>query len=158
MAQLQKNFSATNLNFLARLLIFVLSIGASFGIQFPADPTTLGTDIATTLTTGGMYAVIAILAVSVIMPVVNFIRSKPGTRWLEVLSSPNTWIYVANFLLGMLILNGVAIPDGTSEALVGAAFAKDWAALFTVAGANIIDPFIRWLRDKRNKAVTANAR
>lgn len=152
MALVKTNFSASNPNFWARLLIFVLAIAARFGIQFPSSPEVLGPDIVTTLTGGSLYAIIAILAISVIMPVVNFIRAPSGIKLWDVISSPNTWVYVLTFLLGLLVMKGVPIPDGTAEALVGAAYAKDWAALFTIAGANVIDPFVRWLRDRRNKA------
>jgi hypothetical protein len=150
---MQTNFKSSNLNFVARLIIFALSVLALIGVKFPDDPTTVGTDIATTLSTGGFIAVVGILAVSVIMPIYNFARTKPKVNIWSVLGSPNFWIYAATFVFGILTLNGINIPEGTSEQLIAAIYAKDWTNLATIAIANILDPLIRYFRDKRNGIV-----
>lgn len=153
MAQTQA-FSASNPNFWARLVIFVLGLLTALGIDFPQSPETLGTEITTTISSSGFYAVLGLMAVSVIMPIYNFIRSKPKLSAAAFFGSPNTWIYIGSFVGGLLVLIGINIPDGTAEAIVGAAYAKDWSALISIMAANILDPFIRWLRDKRTKEVT----
>lgn len=153
----KKNFDATNLNFWARLVIFVLGLLATLGVKFPADPVSLGTDIVTTLTTGGWYAVLGLMAISVIMPIYNFIRSKPKLSLAAFLGSPNTWLYLATFLVGVTIVLGIKVPEGTGEAIVGAIYAKDWSGLISIMAMNILDPFIRWLRDKRNAELAAGS-
>ena len=153
----KKNFDAGNLNFWARLAIFVLGLLATLGIQFPQDPVSLGTEIVTTLTTGGWDSVLGLMAISVIMPIYNFIRSKPKLSLAAFLGSPNTWLYLATFLVGIMLTFGIKIPEGTGEAIVGAIYAKDWSGLISIMAINIFDPIIRWLRDKRNKELAAGS-
>jgi len=152
---LQKNFSASNLNFWARLVIFILGLLATIGIRFPQDPVSLGTDIVSTLSTGGWYSVLGLMAVSVIMPIYNFIRSKPKISLMAFLGSPNTWLYLATFLVGVMITLGINVPEGTGEAIVGAIYGKDYIGLVTIMATNILDPLIRWFRDRRNEELAA---
>ncbi len=144
-----KNFDAGNLNFWARLAIFAFSVLAMIGIKFPDDPTTMAVDIVTSISTSGFIGVVGILAVSVIMPIYNFARTKPNISLEAIFGSPNFWIYLVSFLVGVAVLFGINIPNGTAEQLVGAVYAKDWIGLFSVAFANIVDPIIRWFRDRR---------
>lgn len=143
------SFSASNLNFWARLMIFGFSVLSLIGIKFPDNPTDMTVDITTSLTTGGFIGVVGILAISVIMPIYNFVRSKPKINFLALIGSPNFWIYAGSFVFGIAVLFGINIPDGTAEQLVGAAYAKDWTLLFSIAVANIFDPIVRWFKDKR---------
>lgn len=152
---MNKNFSASNLNFWARLLIFVFSVLALMGIKFPSDPTTLATDISTSLTTSGFIAVSGILIVSVLMPIYNFVRTKPKISFWSLVGSANFWIYAGSFLFGLAVMLGINIPSGTAELLVGAAYAKDWTALFSIALANVLDPLVRWFMDKKKAATLA---
>lgn len=147
---MEKNFSASNLNFWARLLIFVFSVLALIGIKFPDSAEGLATGITTALSGTGFVSVIGILVVSVIMPIINFVRTKPKLTAASVLGSPNFWIYVLSFAFGVAILFGIQIPDGTAEQVVGAIYQKDWSGLFTIAVVNILDPLIRYFRDLRN--------
>lgn len=147
------NFSASNPNFWARLLIFVFSVLALIGIKFPDNPTAIATDITTSLSTSGFVAVLGVLAISVIMPIYNFIKTKPKLTAAAIFGSPNFWIYLLSFVFGVAVIVGINVPDGTSEQVIAAIYAKDWTALFTVAMTNIVDPLIRWFRDRRNDQV-----
>lgn len=151
-----KNFNGSNPNFWARLLIFAFSVLALIGIKFPDTPTNLAVDITTSLSTSGFIAVVGILAVSVIMPIYNFVRTKPKLTFASVFGSPNFWIYLFTFVFGIAVLFGINIPDGTSEQFVAAIYAKDWTGLFTIAVTNIVDPIIRWYRDRRNIQLAAS--
>lgn len=151
----KKNFSAANPNFWARLLIFGFSVLALIGIKFPDTPASMADQITTSLSTSGFIAVLGVLAISIVMPLYNFIKTKPKINLLALIGSSNFWIYLASFVFGIAVLYGINIPDGTAEQIVGAIYAKDWSALFTIAAANIIDPFVRWLRDKREKQLKA---
>lgn len=151
----KKNFTASNPNFWARLLIFAFSILALIGIKFPSDPTDLATSITTTVSGPGFIAVIGILIVSVIMPIINFVRTKPKITAANVFGSANFWIYLGSFAFGILVLFGINIPEGTADQIVAAIYEKDWNALFTVATVNILDPFIRWLKDKKTAQLSA---
>lgn len=155
MTQTTQHFDASNLNFWARLLIFLFSVLAMIGIKFPDAPTAMAVDITTSLSTSGFIAVVGILAVSVIMPIYNFIRTKPKINFLAVLASPNFWIYLGSFIFGIAVLYGIKIPDGTADQIVGAIYAKDWTGLFTIAIGNIVDPIVRWFRDRRTKQLGA---
>ena len=149
------NFTASNPNFIARLLIFALSILALIGVQFPTGAEELTEQITTTISTSGFYSVIGLLAISVIMPIYNLIKMKPKITLSSIIGNPNFWIYAGTFFFGILVLVGINIPEGTAEALVGAIYAKDWAGLFTIALANIIDPLIRFFKDRNAKNVAA---
>lgn len=146
----KKAFDATNLNFWARLFIFVLSVLALIGVHFPDTPTDTAISITTSLSSGGFISVLGVLAVSVFMPVYNLIRTKPKITLASIIGSPNFWIYFGSFVFGLAVMTGIHIPDGTAEQLVGAAFAKDWSALFSIALANIVDPIVRYFIDKKN--------
>lgn len=150
----QKAFDTKSPNLWAQLVIAILGLLGIMGIQFPASPDQLGNEIVTTLSNGSLFAVFSLMGVSVIMPIVNYIRSKPKPTLAGFFGNPNTWIYIVTFVLGLLVLRGISIPAGTADALVSAAFAKDWIALINVVAVGILSPFIRWLID-RKKAATA---
>lgn len=150
-------FSAANPNFWAGLLITILGVLGIMGIKFPLSPEQTGEQIVTTITGGGFYAVIGILITSVIMPIVNYVRSKPTPSVVALLGSANTWIYIGSFILSVVVLFGIQIPAGTADGIVGSIWAKDWAGLITIVITNLINPLVRWFRDKRNQPpVTLN--
>ena len=152
-----KNFDASNLNFWARLLIFILSVLTLIGVKFPDSPQVIGEQVTTLISSSGFYAVLGILAVSIIMPIYNLIRTKPKITAATVFGNPNFWIYLLSFLFGIGVLFGVGIPDGTADQIIGAIYSKDWVGLATIAFTNIIDPLIRWFRDKKNTEVAAHS-
>lgn len=149
MNQSNQAFNASNLNFWARLLIFFFSVLALIGIKFPDTAEAMATSITTSLSGTGFVAVIGILVVSVIMPIYNFIKTKPKLTAAAIFGSPNFWIYVLSFAFGIAVLYGIKIPEGTAEQVIAAIYQKDWSGLFTIAVVNIFDPIIRWFRDKR---------
>jgi hypothetical protein len=151
----KKNFTASNPNFIARIIIFVLSVFTLIGVQFPSSPEAIADNITTTVSTSGIIAVAGILLVSVIMPIYNLVRTKPKITISTIFGNPNFWIYAGSFAFGLLVLVGIHIPEGTAAELVGAIWAKDWAALSTIAFTNIIDPVIRYFLDRKNVRVAA---
>ncbi len=152
-----KNFDSQSPNFIARVLIFILSIFTLFGIQLPEAPEAISTNIINALSSGGYFALISIIGISVIMPVVNFVKSKPMLDFksavLSLVGSPNFWIYLGNFVFGMIILYGIEIPAKTAEQLTGAIYSKDWTSMLVIAITNIFDPIVRYLRDKKNQLI-----
>lgn len=150
-----KNFDPKNPNFAARLIIFALSVLAMIGVKFPDSPTVIADGITNALSGGGYFALITVLGISVVMPIVNFIRSKPALNFkaivLTLIGSPNFWIYLGNFIFGLVILLGIKIPAGTADEIVGAVYGKDWTGLLLIAVTNIFDPLIRYLRDRKNE-------
>jgi|JI9StandDraft_1071089.scaffolds.fasta_scaffold591568_2 hypothetical protein len=151
---LQKAFDTKSPNFWAQLVIAVLGLLSILGIQFPSSPDQLGGEIVTTLSTGSLFMVFSLMGVSVIMPIVNYIRSKPKPTLAGFFGNPNTWVYIVSFALGLLIWRGIPIDAGTAESLVGAVFAKDWVALIGVVATGIISPLVRWLMDRGGKKET----
>lgn len=146
----KKNFTATNPNFIARIIIFLLSVAALVGVQFPSSPEAIADNIVTTVSSGGLVAVAGILLVSVVMPIYNLVRTKPKITISTIVGSPNFWIYFFSFVLGSLVIWGINVPDGTAAEIVGAIWAKDWSALAGVAFTNVIDPIIRYFLDRKN--------
>lgn len=154
-----KNFDAKNPNFAARLIIFALSVLAMIGVKFPEAPGVIADNITNSLSGGGYFALITVLGISVVMPIVNFIRSKPALNFktivLTLIGSPNFWIYLGNFIFGLVILLGIDIPTGTADEIVGAVYGKDWTGLLLIAVTNIFDPLIRYFRDRKNELALA---
>ena len=153
----KKNFDSKNPNFVARVSIFALSVLALVGVKFPDDPGAIAEQLSNTLSGGGYFAVVSVLGISVIMPLINFVRSKPKLSFKAVAAnlfgSPNFWVYLLTFALGFVVLFGVDImPEQTSEDVVGAVYAKDWTNLLIICVTNIVDPVIRYFRDKRDQA------
>lgn len=154
----KKAFTASNPNFIARLIIFVLSVFTIVGVHFPSSPEAIADNLTTTVSTSGYVAVIGILLVSVVMPIYNLVKTKPKITISTIIGNPNFWIYAASFGLGLLVLIGINIPDGTAASIVGAIWAKDWTALLTLAFTNIIDPVIRYFLDRNNLRVAATSK
>jgi hypothetical protein len=50
-------------------------------------------------------------------------------------------------ILGFAALYGFTVPDGTAEQIVSAMYAKDWGVLLSVLAINILNPFIRFLKE-----------
>lgn len=150
MTTVKKNFKASNPNFIARLMIFVLSIFTVIGVRLPESPEVITDKITTTISTSGFVAVAGILLISVFMPIYNLVKTKPKITLSTIIGNPNFWIYFASFALGLLVMIGINIPDGTAAELVGAIYAKDWGALVTLAFANIVDPIVRYFLDRKN--------
>lgn len=62
--------------------------------------------------------------------------------------STATYIAFGNAVFGALLLFGIAIPDGTAEAVVQQQIAqKDWGQLFNLVLINVLTPLIRWIKD-----------
>ena len=148
-------FTSSSPNFLASILIFVLFLLTSLGIKFGGTPDVVAGEVITVFGTGSLITIISIMAISIGMPIYNFFKTKPKINILEWLGSPNTWIYVGTFVVSLLMLLGIEIPAGTPEAIVAAIVNGNWEALVTVAATNILNPLIRWLRDRGNEVKIA---
>lgn len=145
----QFKFNSKNLWF--QITMLVLAISAGIGIRLPSSPEALAENIVNTFTTSGLYSVIGILVVSVIGPVYNFVRSRPKLSLSAFLADPNNWVYIVGFVLSIMTLFGIAIPEGTAQEIVRAVYVKDWAAIGGIGLAAIIVPVVRFFMDK-NKA------
>lgn len=153
-----KNFSASNPNFLASILIFLLSVGTGLGIKFGGSPDVVSGEITSAFGTGSLIAIISIMGISVIMPIYNWVKTKPKVSFFQVIGSPNNWVYFGTFLFSLAMLIGIEIPAGTSEAIVAAIVDKNWEQLFAVGFTNILNPLIRWWRDRKQDAELAAVR
>lgn len=149
-------FSATSSNFLVNLFNVVLSIIAMAGVTLPADPSTITGDFTNTLSTGGWIAAIGLLIVNVASPLYHaFVK---GTfSFTGLLSSSNFWIQIGTLAASALLLVGLTFPAGTVEQIVGAVYAKDWGTLTFVLFSNVLNPLIRWFKDKYAAQLTAPA-
>lgn len=148
----QFSFASTNLWF--QVVLFALAIMAGLGIKLPSSPDAIAGDIVNTFNNSGIYAVIGILVVSVIGPVYNFIKSKPKLSLSAFIADPNNWVYFVSFIASLAVIAGIAIPPGTAENLISAVFARDWAAVASVAVGSIVVPLVRFLIDRANKPET----
>jgi hypothetical protein len=147
MAQ-QKAFSLSSKNLWFQVALLLLAIGAGLGINFPSSPEAIAGDIVNTFSNSGIYAVVGILVVSVIGPIYNFVKSKPNLSLKAFLADANNWVYIVGFISAGAVLIGINIPAGTAEQLVAAVFARDWAAVASVAVGSVLVPLVRYFIDR----------
>lgn len=145
-------FNAASPGFLYTVIVLALTALAAAGVTFPSSPEDITGDIITGLSQSGIWAISGIILTSVLFPFYN--AYKKGLKWYQILGSTATYIAFGNAVFGALLLFGIAIPDGTAEAVVGAIAQKDWGQLFNLVLINVLTPLIRWIKD-RNKPVLA---
>lgn len=143
-----KVFDRASPGFLYTIVAGILGIFAAFGVVFPITVTELGGQITTSLTTGGIYAVIGIIISSVIFPVWN--RFKYGG---PIMASTLTWIALANIALSVIALTGFTLPAGTVEQVIGAVQAKDYFALISIVATTIIPAIVRFIKSRKPPVV-----
>jgi len=142
-----QKFSATSSNFVVSVINFLLGALALSGVQFPSDPASITADLANTLSSTGWVAVVGLVIVNIVSPLYHaFLKGSFSLKGL--LSSPNFWIQAGTLAISLIVLLGIAIPAGTADQIVGAVYAKDWGGLAIVLFTNVLNPLIRWFKDK----------
>jgi len=144
-----KNFNPASPGFLYTIIVGVLTIFAISGVHFPSPVDQLAGEITTSLSAGGIYAIIGVVIASVIFPIYNAIKSGLKFSLQTIFSSTLTWIALGNIALSLLALTGFILPAGTVEQIVGAIQMKDWISLGSLMVTTIIPTFLRWLKDKK---------
>lgn len=152
---MQKKFDVTSPGFIYTLVVLALSIFAASGVQFADDPQTLAVGIVTTLSESGVYAIIGVLISSVIFPVWNFVKQGGKFTVKNIFSSTLVWFAIGNTALALVALTGFLIPAETVGNVIGAIQTKDWGALTLTIFANIVNPLIRYLKDKNAAQLAA---
>lgn len=150
-APFSPSFSQKSPYLWSSLLTFVLTAAAMIGIELPASPEQISGEIISVIQGGGYYALIAVIAVNIIAPVVSFIRKGGKVNLLDLLGSPSFWIAFGSVVVGLLIYLGIDVPKDTPQSIIGAIFARDWAMLAFVAVANLLNPIVRYLRDRKKQ-------
>lgn len=151
---MQPKFQLNSPGFLYSAIVVVLAIFAATGVQFPKDPHELATSIITTLSDSGVYSLIGIIVSSFIFPLWNFWKQGGKITLNRILSSTLVWFAIGNAAVAGIALTGFMLPDGTVDQIIGAAYSRDWGTLIVVIFSNIVNPLIRFLKDK-NKAIPA---
>ena len=145
-------FSAKSPNLWINVLNFVLATIAIAGVELPANPQSISTDIVNTLSQSGYIAVAGIVLLNVANPI-YYAFIKNSFNFKAILSSSNFWIQAGTLGVSLLVLLGLVIPDGTVEQVVGAIYANDYSGLVVVMFTNIVNPVIRWLKNRNQKAL-----
>jgi hypothetical protein len=147
MANQQKFFDAGSPGFIYAVLTAALTIFAASGVTFPKPPADLGTELVSSFSTGGIYALIGIIIASVAFPIYNAI--KAGVFSLKGVFSRNlTWIAIGNAVAAGIALTGFVLPAGTTEQIIGAISMKDWGGLISILGLTVVNTLIRFLKEK----------
>lgn len=142
-----QKFSAGSSNFLVNILNFLLGALALSGVSFPTDPANITLDLANTLSSTGWVAVVGLVIVNIVSPLYHAFKDKTFS-FKGILSSSNFWIQAGTLAASLIVLLGITFPTGTVEQIVGAVYAKDWAGLAIVLFTNVLNPLIRWFKDK----------
>lgn len=142
-----QKFSASSTNFLVNVLNFLLATLAIAGVTLPADPSAITNDLQNTLSASGWVAVVGMVIVNVVNPIYHaFVKGRFSLT--GIFSSSNFWIQLGTLLVSLLVLLGIEILPGTVEDVVGAIYAKDWVGLAVVLFTNVLNPLIRYLKDR----------
>lgn len=126
-----------------------LTIFAVSGVHFPTPAEILAGQITTTLSTGGLYAIIGVVISSVAFPIYNAVRSGLKFSLQTIFQSTLTWIALGNIVLSLLAITGLVLPDGTVEQVIAAVQTKDWISLISLLATSIVPTIIRWIKDRK---------
>ena len=147
MASNAKFFNPGSAGFVYAVVTTALSIFAASGVTFPKVPSELGAELVNSYSTGGVYALLGIIASGIFFPIYNAIQAK--TFSLKGIFSRNlTWIALGNLAIAAIALTGFVLPDGTSEQVVGAVSMKDWGSVISIIGLNVVNTLLRYIKDQ----------
>lgn len=143
----QKFFDTGSSGFVYSLITTALTIFAASGVTFPKGAAELGADLTTSLSTGGVYALIGVMVASVIFPIYNAIAAKTFS-FAGVFSRNLTWTAIGNLVAAAIALTGFVLPDGTAAEIVGAVSVKDWGGLISILGLTVVNTLLRFIKEK----------
>lgn len=143
-----KNFDASSSGFLYSLITAILTIFAVSGVSFPGSPADISGSIVTSLSGGGIYAIIGVIITSVAFPIYNFVKGGGKFSVSAIFSKVSTWIALGTAALAAIALTGFVLPDGTLEQVIGAVQAKDWMSLISILALTVGNTLIRFLKDR----------
>lgn len=138
-------FSTTSPGFIYSLLVGGLTIVALAGVNFSQAPAELAGEITSSISSGGYYSLIGILAASVIFPVWNAYK-KGSLSFRGIFKNTLTWIALGNIVFAGVALTGLTFPDGTVESIVGAVAAKDWTSLVSILVTVVFTTVARFIK------------
>jgi hypothetical protein len=124
--------------------VSILAIFAASGVTI-ANPNDVAGEIVTSLSSGGVYAIIGVVASSVIFPIWNAVQ-KGAVSFDGIFKSTLTWIAIGNIVFSAIALTGLVLPEGTVEGLVYAIASKDWNALISMVLTTILPTVVRFFK------------
>lgn len=151
----KKTFDAGSPGFWMTLITAGLSAAATGGIEFAIPVGEIANQLVTTFNSSGIYAVLGIVVVNIAGPVYNFMRKKIPFNWRAIWASTTTWIGVGSIAVAGLVMWGFQIPENTPSEIASAIVARNWALLGALGAANLIVPFVRWIKEKQKKTLPA---
>ncbi len=151
MSAQKTKFSASSPGFIYAVIVAVLTIFAAAGVELPKDPASLGTDLVTSLSSGGIFALVGVIVSSLVFPIYNTITSGKKLSLSAIFSSTTTWIAIGVAASAGIALTGFVLPEGTVEQIVGAIVTKDWMSLVSILALTVGNTLIRYLKDKAAK-------
>lgn len=149
MSVTKKVFSTRSPGFLYAAIVAVLTIFAAAGVDLPQDPETLGTELVTSLSNGGIFALVGVIVSSLVFPIYNFVQSGAKFSFAAIFSKTTTWIALGVAASAAIALTGFVLPDGTVEQIVGAVATKDWMSLVSILALTVGNTLIRYIKEKQ---------
>lgn len=141
------SFSAGSSNLWVNVINLILSGIAIAGVALPQTPAEITAELSTTLSSTGWIAVIGLIIVNIGSPLYHALVKGPFNL-KAILGSSNFWVQAFSLLSAFVASFGIIFPAGTGDQLVGAIYAKDWFSLGFVLVTNIMNPLIRYFRDR----------
>lgn len=149
-AKKAKLFNTSSPGFLYSVIVFVLGVFASTGVTFPKDVSTLGIEIITTLSTGGVWALAGVFVASILYPIFNWYKSGGKFDLAFVFGKRSNVLALMNAVFAGIALTGFILPEGTVEALFQAIVVQDWGALAALVFGPVLDTLIRFIKERKN--------
>jgi uncharacterized membrane protein len=150
----KQKFDTTSPGWYYSLFVLAFTALGLLGIELPENPAEMAGKVTTTLSDGGIFAVVGVLVSSIIFPVWNFRKKGNKFNFKALAGSTLFWIALTSAVLSLTVLIGFTVPDGTAEQIILAVNAKDWGGLLSVLALNIVNPLMRYLKDKQEQPNT----
>ena len=153
-----KPFDPKSPGFLYSIIVAALTLFSAAGVSFQQSAEGLASNIVTSLSQGGVYAIFGVVAASIIVPIYNHFRDGGKFNLRDIFSRNVTWVALGNLLLSAVALTGFVLPDGTVQEIFSAVSTKDWMSLVSILALTVGNTLIRFLKQKTQEAAVAPAK
>lgn len=156
---MKKLFNAGSAHLLISALTVFFGVIALFGVNLPAEPIDMANQVVTIVTDSGVWGLFGVMGstlVGIFVAVYN--KAKSGQiSFASIFGNVNLYIYVAGFVTALLAYFNINVPADALPSLVHKIAAGDYFGSIGIIVTNLLNPIIRFIRDRRNSPATVSA-
>lgn len=151
------NFAANSPQFYVSLLTFAFGLLALIGIELPSTPELLANETVSVFTTQGFAGLVGVMSAAFFgIALSAYNKAKAGQlSFVGLFGNVNFWINLSVFITSIAMFQGVGISSDALPSLVMKIHAGDYFAAISIIIAQVLNPLIRFIRDKRANTATA---